>query len=111
MTTFEDGPAKGQTLMLQRAPRFLRVTQHGATFDALDLMGDVPKPEEKLFVYEIVGEPGRIHINRSGGRGGFFSTGHYRFVSPQPADADMRNFEAWCRWCHRQAELLEPVEL
>lgn len=47
MTTFIDGPAKGQTLMLRRNPVYLIVTEENGKFDALDQLEDAPKPTEK----------------------------------------------------------------
>lgn len=80
MTTFVDGPAKGKNLSLKRAPRFLRVVCEGSTWDALDQPDDTPKETEKLFAYEIVGEPYRVHLHCSGGRGGFYQCGSYKSV-------------------------------
>ena len=99
MTSFEDGPAKGQHLALKRAPRFLRVVREGAVWDALDQLTDQPKPNETLYAYEIVGQPFSVHINRAGGRGGFYMGGSYKLVEPQPSDAEMRlNWPTWCEW-------------
>ena len=36
MTTFQDGPAKGMTLMLKRTPVYLRVVCSLGKVDALD---------------------------------------------------------------------------
>lgn len=90
MTRFQDGPATGQTLMLHRAARFLRVTKSIISgvdkWDALDQPEDQPKPNETLFAYEIVDKPIMCHVK-------------YKFVNPQPTDADMRTEEAWDAWC------------
>lgn len=98
MTIFEDGPAKGQVLMLSRAPYFLRVTQEGKTFDALDLLDDEPRLSETLLCYEQVGTPGVVHINRGRKGGGFYAMANYRFRAIQPADSDMRTLAAWIEW-------------
>jgi len=58
MTTFEDGPAKGQHLSLQRAPKFLRVVEDGGKWDALDQPTDEPRPGETLYAYRISSEVG-----------------------------------------------------
>lgn len=107
MTHFEDGPAQGQTLMLKRSPRFLRVVRAGRTWDALDQLEDRAEPNETIYVYERVGEPGRVHLNCGRG-GGTFSMASYRFFSHQPPEADMRDNEAWQRWCGLQKKELEP---
>ena len=102
MTTFEDGPAKGQHLMLKCAARFLRVVEANGTWDALDQPTDTPRPEEKLYAYEIAGQPGMCHLNCGRGRGGWYPIASYRFVKDQPPDAEMRSAEAWSRWCELQ---------
>ena len=65
MTTFVDGPAKGQRLRLKRAARFLRVTEANGEWDALDQLTDHPRTDEKLWAYEITGQPGMMHGIRS----------------------------------------------
>jgi len=99
MTTFQDGPAKGQHLMLRRCARFLRVVEANGKWDALDQLHDEPRPEETLYAYEIVGEPGMMHLNAGRGRGGCYPIATYRLVANQPTDADMRTTEAWHAWC------------
>jgi hypothetical protein len=98
MTTFEDGPAKGQTLMLKRAAVFLRVVESNGTWDALDQLDDTPKPEEKIYAYQIIGKPGMMHLNRGGGRSGWYAIASYRLISPQPSDTEMRSTDAWWDW-------------
>lgn len=108
MTTFEDGPAKGQCLMLKRSPRFLRVTQHlhpKETWDALDRLEDEPLVQEKLLAYERVGKPGVCHIHKRGG-GGFYTMASYRFVPTQPSDEQMRTVSAWREWCLAQPKVI-----
>lgn len=99
MTTFEDGPAKGQTLMLQRVPKFLRVVVDAdGTWDALNQPEDTPKPTETLYAYEMVGEPGWCHLNRGGGRGGFYGIATYKFIAAQPPQETMRDWDQWQKW-------------
>ena len=64
MTTFTDGPAAGQTLMLSRAPMLLRVTDNGKTRDALNNLDDTPRADERLYAYVTMKEPGVCHISR-----------------------------------------------
>jgi hypothetical protein len=110
MTTFTNGPAKGRHLMLKRTPIFLRVTEAGGKWDALNEPEDTPLPEEKLHAYRLAGMPGQCHVNISGGRGGFFALAEYELVAIQPDDATMRDAAAWSRWCHSQPvpENLKP---
>lgn len=103
MTTFEDGPAKGQRLMLKRAAHFLRVVEANGKWDALDQPTDTPQPGEKLFAYEITGKPGMVHLNCGGGRGGSYPIATYRFLKEQPSDAEMRDAQAWGRWCEQKS--------
>lgn len=107
MTSFQDGPAAGKTLMLKRAPFFLRVTvgpilddtdASNAKIDALDQLDDVPTATEQLFCYRLTAKPTSCHIRASKGRGGFFAIGNYVLVDPQPADAQMRDRAAWQAW-------------
>ncbi len=102
MTTFEDGPAKGQHLMLKRAARFLRVVEANGKWDALDQLFDTPEPTETLYAYEIIGPPGMCHLNCGRDGGSWYPIATYRFVKVQPADAEMRSTEAWGKWCEQQ---------
>lgn len=107
MTRFDDGPAKGTTLRLMRAPYFLRVcvgpvlddTDNRPNIDALDQVVDVPRPHEQLFAYQLTGPAGWMHVKASGGRGGFSTMATYRLVEQQPTDDEMRNQKNWERWC------------
>jgi hypothetical protein len=103
MTHFLDGPAKGQHLMLKRAVRFLRVTESRGKWDALDQPADEPRPDERLYAYEIAGEVGMCHIRASGGRSGFYPIAEYRVVPVQPLDPVMRNTNEWAHWCESQS--------
>jgi hypothetical protein len=104
MTRFQDGPAVGQTLMLKRALRFLRVVEANGKWDALDQPEDNPNSNEKLFAYEIVDKPGMMHINRGRHGSGFYPMACYRFVSAQPSDEQMRRPHLWSAWRKEQPE-------
>ena len=79
MTTFLDGPAKGQRLMLKNSPQQLRVVFDVATntWDALDQPGDEPKHSEMVFDYELKERKGTCHIYKRGGGGGFYPISEY----------------------------------
>ncbi len=101
MTTFKDGPAAGKTLMIRRAPYYLRVTSHPIDgVDALDQIGDTAKDDEMLTAYRVIGTPGAVHLNtgRKPG-GGFYPVATYEMVAKQPMDAEMRTNAAWKTWC------------
>jgi hypothetical protein len=105
MTTFTDGPAKGQKLMLHRVCVFLRVVRGAdGKWDALDQLVDEPKAEEKLYAYTIVGQPSMMHLNCGrNSRSGFYACADYRLVEPQPSDEDMRSNGRWTKWCYANA--------
>jgi hypothetical protein len=110
MTSFTNGPAQDQTLMLKRAPIFLRVVQDNAgKFDALDQPEDTPRPGEKLYAYRIREKPGGCHLSiRCRGKrgGGFYTIASYELVEVQPDQAFMADANHWGAWCH--AQILPP---
>lgn len=105
MTRFIDGPAKGATLFLSRAPHFLRVVQgpDGPTtagdIDPLDQLDDTPRSTERVTAYEMVSGPRHMHVNRGRNGCGWYRGGDYRMVVEQPDDATMRNTGLWRAWC------------
>lgn len=103
MTTFEDGPARGHTLMLKRTPIFLRVVALNGKWDALDQPADSPDAAETIFAYKLHEHKGSCHINAGRGRSGFYPIATYRLVPEQPTDATMR--EQWTPWCDEQGGL------
>jgi hypothetical protein len=104
LTTFENGPAHEAKLMLRRSPYFLRVTYNGKDYDALDQLEDKPNPDETIYLYRITALPGWCHIRATKGAGGTYSMAHYAYVSPQPADAILRDNDAWRKWVSEQVE-------
>lgn len=107
--SFEDGPAKGQSLMLQRAPLFLRaVRSRNGKWDALDQLEDQAKPTEAVYAYIRVGEPGVAFIDYRG-RGGRregrrLATAEYRIVQAGIAEPIKRNNDEWTAWCFARPE-------
>lgn len=111
MTNFKDGPAEGVTLMLQRAPKYLRVCynkfakKEDNAWDALDQLDDEPKRQEKLFVYRLIVSRGHVHIRACRpARSGFYEMADYGIVKEQPDDATMRDKHAWQKWCYAEHE-------
>lgn len=103
MTQLLGGPANGTTLMLKRAPLFLRVVRNArGDVDALDQLDDEPQPDEQIIVYRREGEVGNVHIHSARGRGGWYTTAQYRAVDQQPEDADVRETQPWRNWCTDQ---------
>ena len=106
-TTFVNGPAGLQILMLARSPRFLRAVRSAAgVWDALDQPADAPAQGEQIYVYRRLGNAfvGFVdwHDGR-GRRGGRFSFARYTVVDPQPADQVLRVTAAWQEWCRAAA--------
>jgi hypothetical protein len=107
MTKFIDGPAIGKTLMLKRTPILLRVTELLGVFDALNELDDVARPEERLHCYVMSKYLGACHINRSGGRGGFYPIAEYKLREQPPTEVEMRDNAAWAKWCDSQPEAIK----
>jgi len=80
MTTFLDGPAKGQRLMLKHSPKNLRVVEKGGKWDALDLPSDVPSPGETVHHYRLRTIKGTAHVNAGPGRSGFYPIAEYKHL-------------------------------
>lgn len=77
MTSFAGGPAAGVSLLLRRAPLYLRaVTGPDGKWDALDLLDDAPAPNETVVAYRRVGTASAMMLDwtekgkRRGGAGG-----------------------------------------
>lgn len=105
MTTFTDGPAAGQVLLLGRAPLFLRVVcDKEGRWDALDRHNDKPEAGEEGYAYRRVGKAGVIHIDFGRPRRALWlATATYELVQPQPPAATMQGTELWRAWCTDQA--------
>lgn len=108
MITFNDGPAHGVHLFLERAPFFLRVVvESNGVWDALDQPGDRPSDGETIAAYWIRPERiGRAFYDgtRGGRRTGWSSMcATYEYFVPQPSDCAMRTNERWVIWCDNQA--------
>ncbi len=118
MTKFTDGPAAGLVLSLRRAPIFIRVVvdQRGE-MDALDQLDDTAKPGEKIYAYELAEKsPGHVHLNRGGGKSGYYAMATYRFLPEQPRDDEMRTTDAWRAWTNARgpaakARLEAPAQI
>jgi hypothetical protein len=101
MTTFTDGPAKGEVLALRRAPLLLRVVQSAVKgeWDALDQLADTPTPREKVHVYRRVGKAQWVFW-RPGGR---FAWASYSYEPVQPPADVTRDTAAWQAWATERA--------
>lgn len=101
MAQFLDGPAAGVSLLLNRAPYFLRaVVDSKGNWDALDQGDDLPKPDETIYVYRIlVATASRFHLcsrGRGGVPSGWYTEGQYKLVELQPSQEILRrDFDAW----------------
>ncbi len=103
MTLFNDGPAEGVTLLLRRAPLYLRaVRAPSGEWDALDLLDDRPEHNETIVAYVRVGEPTHLHVCVRPRSSRSFSGGSYTAVTPQPSDEVLRDQAQWQAWTREQ---------
>ncbi len=106
MISFVNGPAAEKSLMLKRAPIFLRVAIVGDDVDALDQLDDKPKPTETLYVYRRLTEkPSPFHI-RAAKFSGWFLSADYALFEIQPDAETLRDSDRWREWCSQQWETL-----
>lgn len=109
-TTFEDGPANGQVLMIRRNPLLLRVVRSKTgKWDALDQRSDMADPGEDIFVYRLVASRGHVHLRMARGSG-FYAMGTYRLHERQPEDATARSVWEWPKWALKEAATLESKD-
>lgn len=114
MTTFLDGPAKGVTLELGRAPLFLRVVQNTKTaaWDALDQLDDKPSLEEIVHVYRLLGEPAQCFIDyrgKGGRREGRRSVvAEYKLYVFRLDQAILRDNLKWAEWAEAEGHKVLP---
>lgn len=113
MISILDGPAKGERLLLRRAPFFLRVTIRGKgksqRVDALDQISDRPQAGEQVHVYRRQGKACKIHIYGGYARG-WFAVAEYRQHDSQPDDATTRDNRNWQAWAREEFETLHKRE-
>lgn len=120
MIVCDDGPAKGVRRNCQRSPRYLRMmeadeTAERPTWDVLDQIDDVPRPDETIHVYEWVRyvDGGIVHLDgvRDGKRFGEWygeyrslAANHYRHVPLDDATRErLRDNAEWREWCATRA--------
>lgn len=103
MTSFIDGPAKGEHLSLKRAVKFLRaVVTAGGKWDALDQPTDEPREDEQCIAYRLHAYHGNCHIYAPRGGSGFYPIAEYTLCEEQPDQATMRDAVLWEAWCFSQ---------
>lgn len=108
MIRFLDGPAIGQTLLVRRAPIYLRVT-HNVGWDALDQLKDAPEPQEQVYAYRRAGPKHSLHLLCARGRNGanasgWYESADYRFIDPQPPEEILRDNPRWREWAERERQ-------
>ena len=106
MITFADGPAFGITLVLDRAPLFLRVTQNGITFRGLANESDEPEPTEIIYVYlRVPGTRCKTATDQ-----GIRLTACYQYFQPQPKEKLIFHNHSWRGWANRTALELNLIK-
>jgi hypothetical protein len=99
MIRFLDGPAGGQTLMLQRAPLLLRVVQSkSGKWDALDKTEDEAARGEEIFVYRRDGDANPVHIKMTGPGSGFYLMAKYNYWRGHPPTEYLARNRVWRTW-------------
>ena len=104
MLNLIDGPCKG-TYLVKRAPVFLRAVKgkdNAGNTDVLDQVEDTPSSAESVYVYQLQGEAGWIHLLRSPrSRSGFYATGEYKYLLDVDGEA-LRDNSTWQEWVTTQ---------
>jgi hypothetical protein len=104
MVEFIDGPAEGEVLFLQRAPKLLRVVRGPrGKLDALDLPQDTPAAHESIFLYRLTGESTAMFLDGRGCRGRY-AVARYQFVADRPSDRVLRHTELWRQWASENCQ-------
>jgi hypothetical protein len=105
---FLDGPAKDVILQLHRAPLILRVVRDKqGQWDALDQLGDSPKPGEVVYLYRAVTVPRSMHLSMADRKkSGWFYSADYRYLDDQPAKIHTWSNWEWDKWCNDNKDRL-----
>jgi hypothetical protein len=106
-TRFVGGPADRRTLLLERAPLYLRVCLNGSKIDALDALDDEPQPGETVTVYRKLSDDGTVHLDyteKGRRKGKWFSSATYTVLEAQPGDEVTRTNTGWREWCASQSK-------
>lgn len=100
-----DGPAKGKTFAIRRAPLMLRLVhdEERDAWDALDQIEDKPNTHEKVYVYKREPNTWSFVCVRPGGR---YETGLYRHVPFDGDEAVLYETSAWQEWVIAYVEML-----
>lgn len=104
-----DFPTFKGPLMVERVPHFLRFTVAGpmskGTWDALDQIDDVAKPEEQILAARLKSK-GRLHIDKVVKKkkvGEWLESAEYVLIDDGPPEAVLRSNELWREWCLKRA--------
>lgn len=110
MIQFHDGPAKGTTLWLSRAPLLLRVVvdQFDGKVDALDQPDDEPQLTELVHVYRRVRYDGAMFVCGRGSGSGKYHHATYAHL-PDVDGEQLRDRDAWVTWAKAHLEREAPA--
>lgn len=96
MLQLVDGPCKG-TYLVKRAPLFLRaVLNKEGKADVLDQIEDTPEKSEGVYVYQLEGNAGWVHLHGTKVHG-FYAMGTYHHLSDVDGES-LRDNAAWQAW-------------
>jgi len=112
MLTLKDGPCAG-TYMCKRAPMFLRaVINKTGEIDCLDQIEDTPGLDETVYIYQLEGNAGSMHLHARGKDGknisGWYAMGTYHHL-PEVDGEKFRDNEVWQEWAQANSGLYFPV--
>ena len=104
MLQLKDGPCKG-VYYCKRAPIYLRAVKgkdNAGNTDVLDQVEDTPSSAESVYVYQLQGEAGWIHLSMSPrSRSGFYAMGEYKYLPDVDGEA-LRDNSTWQAWATTQ---------
>ena len=111
MLTLNDGPCKG-TFMVKRAPVFLRAVIDGkGETDVLDQVEDMPKKNEKIYVYKRVGLENMCHIKMvKRSESGWYALADYWYM-PEVDGEQFRDNGEWQQWATVQMAYMSIMEI
>jgi hypothetical protein len=111
MLTLNDGPCKG-TFMVKRAPVFLRAVIDGkGETDVLDQVEDMPKKDEKIYVYKRVGLENMCHIKMvKRSESGWYALADYWQIKDVDGE-QFRDNSQWQMWTTITLAKLQIQEL
>ena len=103
----QDGPAKGTSLVLRRAPAILRVViDPDGAVDALDQLDDRPEDTEQITAYQLTAKPAGAFVcirGKNRRNSGYRVIAKYRVCDDQPG-SEAEHQDTWEQWARAYFE-------